>query len=123
MDYRELFAHLIEHMVGKVPENCEDDCRVAHPEDGGIETSELAGQNSRRTLKLLDAMCAVGLAARVETYQPSRGYFPTAQGIEYLKRYRRPIRYWLTRNWFAAIVATATILVATANVAVTVFLR
>ena len=123
MDYRELFAHLIEHMVRVAPEDCEYDCRVAHPKDGGIETSELARQNSRRTLKLLDAMCAVGLAARVQTYQPSQGYFPTAHGIEYLERYRRPIRYWLTRNWFAAIVATATILVAIANVAVTVFLR
>ena len=111
MDYRELFAHLIEHMIRVAPEDCEYDCRVAHPEDGGIETSELAGQNSRRTLKLLDAMCAVGLAARVETYQPSRGYFPTAEGIAYLEKYKSPSKFWLKQNWFAVFVALMTIAV------------
>ena len=111
MDYRELFAHLIEHMVRKVPENCEFDCKVSHPEDGGIETSKFVGQSSKRTDKLLDAMCAVGLAARVETYEPSQGYFPTAKGIEYLEQYRRPIQYWLARNWFPSLVAALAVLV------------
>ena len=53
--------------------------------------------------------CWMQCVPSVQTYQPSQGYFPTAQGIEYLERYRRPIRYWLARNryWLAALPPSA----------------
>ena len=39
MDYREHFAHLLEHMVRKVNVPCERHCPVQHHEDGSTEYS------------------------------------------------------------------------------------
>ena len=33
------------------------------------------------------------------------GYYPTAEGMEYLRRHRYPKTYWLEQNWFLTIVA------------------
>ena len=53
-------------------------------------------------------------------YFGSRGL--TGKGAERLYQLEHPIRYWLQRNWFPAIVAFATILVSVATTIFTVIL-
>ena len=33
------------------------------------------------------------------------GYYATAEGMEYLKRHRHPLRHWISQNWFLLVVA------------------
>ena len=118
MDYREHFAHLLEHMARKVDAPCERNCPVHHHQDGGTENSYrppdgYAGPNVE---SLFVALKEVGYAAAIPSSDPYHyKYFPTTLGIAFMDRYKHPRWIWFKENWFAVVVAIATLAVSGSN--------
>ena len=109
-EYREHFAHLLEHLEEKVSLECESRCpiRFVH---GGISVLPITSwdnYNGPNLEILLRAMTQIGLTAEV---RDPGVYFPSPQGIDYLEQYRHPTKYWLHKNWFAVLVAALTMAV------------
>ena len=119
-DYREYFAHLLEHMVRKVDVPCERHCPVQHHEDGGMEYSYAPRDNYEGPSieNLFVALKEVGYAVGILSVSGPKhhSYLPTALGIAFLERYRHPQCVWFKENWFAAIVAVATLALAVASI-------
>ena len=118
MDYREHFAHLLEHMVRKVNVPCERHCPVQHHEDGSTEYSYGPRDNYEGPSieNLFVALKEVGYAVGIPSGPNHHSYFPTALGIAFLERYRHPQCVWFKENWFAAMVAVATLALAVASI-------
>lgn len=111
-DYREHFAHLLEHLVGEASSECEKLCPVDDSKDGGIAMimsySGTAPEYEGPSVSiLLEAMTKMGFVVKVK--RMSEIYYPTPLGIDYLEQYRHLIGFWIRRNWFPASVAAATI--------------
>lgn len=51
------------------------------------------------------------------------GYYPTAEGIEYLRKHKHPTRHWLERNWLPLSVAIVNALIAVSAIIISVWLR
>ena len=51
------------------------------------------------------------------------GYYPTAEGIEYLYSHRHPTAHWMKKNWFPLSVALINSLIGTAAVAAVLITR
>ena len=43
--------------------------------------------------------------------QPVQGYYPTAEGAEYLYKHKYPARFWLQQNWFPLAIAIVNALI------------
>ena len=43
--------------------------------------------------------------------RPVTGYYPTADGMNYLYSHRHPVRSWMSRNWFPVTVAVVNALI------------
>ena len=121
MDYREHFAHLLQHMDREVPVECERRCPVHHYEDGstGCSYRLQSGYEGPNIENMFVALKEVGYAAGIPTGPNHYIYFPTTRGIAFLERYKRPRWVWFKKNWFAVVVAIVTIVVAVANLVVT----
>ena len=50
--------------------------------------------------------------------QSVAGYYPTAEGMEYLYSHRHPTVHWMKKNWFPLTVAVINSLIGIATVAV-----
>ena len=122
MDYEEHFIHLLRHFGRGF--KCDRKCPVESYEDSGIEVPNIAGLGAgyagTPVRVLFDAMRQMGFVTLLATPHGTI-YYPTVAGIEYLAQRNRPIRFWLKKNWFPAIVAATTILGAAVNVVVTYF--
>ena len=120
MDYRENFAHLLQHMIRELSAECGNGCPVSYRKDGGTTwRSARRGEYTGPSLEnLFAAMKEVGFVAQIRVATNYYEYFPTTLGIEFLEKRRHPLKTWLKENWFATLVAGATITVATINVLV-----
>ena len=126
MDYRDHFSHVLQHLAREVPTDCENRCPWFHLDDGGIiwdHHKAAVLKNRIHFMDLLKALEALNFIVGVEREIDGPAYYPTPLGLDYLAKHKHRVITWIKENWFAAIVATVTTLVAIANVAVTVFLR
>ena len=126
MDYRDHFSHFLQHLAREIPADCENRCPWSYLDEGGIiwdHQKARAHENRIQFMDLLQALQALNFIVGVERQIGGPGYYPTPLGLDYLAKHKHRVNTWINGNWFAAIVATVTILVAIANVAVTVFLR
>ena len=119
MNYSEHFAHLLEHLVGEFPSDCEKHCIADDSRHGGISIATFPPSGNPMyegpsISILLAALTRMDFVAEVER-AGLNVYYPTPLGIDYLKQYRRPIRFWFCQNWLPALVAGATIVVAIVN--------
>lgn len=113
MDYREHFAHLLEHYLGKTPIECNKHCPLSQSEHGWIiapdyySGSENSDYNGPDVQVLLDVLTQLGLLVKAG---PAAGtYVPTPISSEFVRKYKRPRCFWLGNNWLPASVAAATI--------------
>ena len=124
MDYEEHFTHLLRHFVDGKRFKCDRKCPVEPYKDSGLATLNIAGSGGGYTgpsvIILFEAMKQMGFVAMMP-YSGIIVYYPTVAGIDYLAQHNRPIRFWLQKNWFPAIVAATTISVAAFNAVVTYF--
>ena len=93
MDYRDHFAHLLQHMVREIPAECERRCPVRYYKDGSTTWSgDGEGSYSGPSLEhLFPAMREMGYVAEIRILPPMPEYFPTTLGIEYLENHRYPL--------------------------------
>ena len=120
MDYRDQIAHLIEHMELKPTFLCERRCPVGQSMHGGIVPilsypGRQPSYEGPSVSIILELMTKMGLAVQVVRGAEQEGwgqerYYPTPHGIDYLRKYRHPAKYWFCSNWLPASVAGATIL-------------
>ena len=125
MDYREHFAHLLEHLVGEFPSDCGKYCPVDDSEHGGISITTFPPSNNPMykgpsITILLEALTNIEYVVEVKR-MGINVYYPTPVGIDYLKMHRHPTGFWLRQNWFPALVAGATIAVPIALKVIDVF--
>ena len=123
MDYKEHFAHLLEHLEGRLPDRCEKPCEIYRTEHGGISVMEHRPEDWPEVLNdgplvtvLLDALVLMGFAicARIGdgVVHRDRVYYPTPLGIDFRENYRQPRRFWVKKKWFPVAIVVVTTLVA-----------
>ena len=93
--------------------------------DRGMETafspSIVAGESSITYRAALNSLVESGYLVEAAEIDPIGqgwpqdmeavvGYYPTAEGMEYLKRHRHPMRYWIGQNWFPSLVGVVNII-------------
>ena len=93
---------------------------VQYKLDQGLEyaysPSIVAGKSSLTYRAALHSLVASDYLVEVATFRPKGeatpqdtqgvpGYYLTAEGMDYLRRHRYPVRYWLDHNWFPLAVA------------------
>ena len=93
--------------------------------DVTFSPSIVAGGSSTTYRAALNSLLASGYLVEASKYHPIGsgwpdgteaipGYYPTAEGMDYLRKHRHPIRYWLGNNWFLLVVAIVNVVLGTA---------
>lgn len=91
----------------------------------GYSPSIVAGKSSITYRAALNSLVASGYMVEATQIHPTGqgwpqdmesvvGFYPTAEGMEYLKRHRHPVGYWIRENWFLLVVAGVNIVLGSA---------
>ena len=100
--------------------------------DTVLVPDSLSGEASTTYRAAMASLLASGYLVEVRTFRPvgegwpdgtpeMLGYYPTAEGMEYLRRHKYPVRSWFERNWFVFSIAVVNISVAVSAIIIPLF--